>query len=81
MAAERAAIQAFLSAHWRDEVAFLAEMVKAPSDNPPGDCREHAERAAALLEKLGFTVERHPVPEATVKAHGMASAGPVRRSR
>jgi acetylornithine deacetylase/succinyl-diaminopimelate desuccinylase family protein len=74
MAAERAAIQAFLSAHWRDEVAFLAEMVKAPSDNPPGDCREHAERAAALLEKLGFTVERHPVPEATVKAHGMASA-------
>ncbi|MCC6467659.1 MAG: M20/M25/M40 family metallo-hydrolase [Alphaproteobacteria bacterium] len=74
MADRRGTIRAFLSAHWQDEVAFLAEMVKIPSDNPPGDCRAHGERAAALLEKLGFTVERHVVPEATVKAHGMISA-------
>jgi acetylornithine deacetylase/succinyl-diaminopimelate desuccinylase family protein len=50
---------------------FLAELVRAPSDNPPGDCAAHAERAAALLEDLGFTVERHPVPSELVRAHGM----------
>lgn len=42
-----------------------------PSDNPPGDCLPHAERAAELLEAEGFTVERHPVPEALVIANGM----------
>ena len=30
--------------------AFLAELVKVPSDNPPGDCAPHAARAAELLE-------------------------------
>ena len=28
------------------QTAFLAELVKVPSDNPPGDCAAHAERAA-----------------------------------
>src|SRR3546814_10799664 len=56
------------------ETRFLAELVKVPSDNPPGDCRAHAERAAALLEGLGFTVERHPVPPETVAAAGMIPA-------
>ena len=53
---------------------FLAELVKTPSDNPPGDCAPHAERAAALIEALGHTVERHPVPDALVRANGMVSA-------
>ncbi|MGR7994694.1 M20/M25/M40 family metallo-hydrolase [Xanthobacter sp. ZOL 2024] len=52
---------------------MLAELVKVPSDNPPGDCAPHAARAAELMEGLGFTVERHPVPEATVRAAGMIS--------
>ena len=54
-------------------VTFLAELVKVPSDNPPGDCAAHARRAAELLKGLGFTVEAHPVPEALVKANGMIS--------
>lgn len=53
---------------------FLAELVKVPSDNPPGDCAAHAERAARLLEGLGFAVERHPVPKETVEAAGMVAA-------
>ena len=36
------------------QVRFLAELVKVPSDNPPGDCASHAVRAAELLEQLGF---------------------------
>ncbi|HEX6957519.1 MAG TPA: ArgE/DapE family deacylase [Ferrovibrio sp.] len=53
--------------------AMLAELVRVPSDNPPGDCAPHAERAAALLQALGFEVERHPVPDDLVKANGMIS--------
>ncbi|HSK40647.1 MAG TPA: M20/M25/M40 family metallo-hydrolase [Arenibaculum sp.] len=56
------------------QVAFLAELVKVPSDNPPGDCERHAARAAELLEARGFTVERHPVPAGLVRANGMIGA-------
>ena len=63
-----------LEAEQDAETRFLAELVKVPSDNPPGDCQAHAERVAALLEGLGFEVERHPVPRDTVEAAGMISA-------
>ncbi|MBB6306115.1 M20/M25/M40 family metallo-hydrolase [Xanthobacter tagetidis] len=66
-------ILAFVDGAQAAETAFLAELVKVPSDNPPGDCAPHAERAAALLEALGFTVERHRVPQARVRAGGMES--------
>jgi acetylornithine deacetylase/succinyl-diaminopimelate desuccinylase-like protein len=57
-----------------EAVRFLAELVKVPSDNPPGDCAPHAKRAQVLLEKLGFAVESFPVPDKLVKANGMISA-------
>lgn len=57
-----------------EQVAFLAELVKVPSDNPPGDCAPHAARAAELLEALGYEVERHVVPQARTRAAGMVSA-------
>lgn len=55
-------------------VAFLAELVRAPSDNPPGDCAPHAERTKALLEGLGFQVDADPVPQDIARANGMVSA-------
>ena len=67
------AIGGFLAGQRDAQQRFLAELVKVPSDNPPGDCRPHAERAAALLADLGYTVERHPVPDGAVKAAGMIS--------
>ncbi len=67
-------IRRFLEAERPRQEAFLAELVKVPSSNSPGDCAPHAERAAALLEGLGFTVERHPVPQDLVRANGMVSA-------
>ncbi len=69
-----ALVSDLVDARFDEEVAFLAELVKVPSDNPPGDCAPHAEVTAGLLEKLGFTVSRHPVPEAVVKAAGMITA-------
>lgn len=69
----RAAMRRHLESQRDAQTRFLAELVKTPSDNPPGDCRPHAERAAALLEGLGFAVERHAVPNELVRANGMQS--------
>ena len=66
-------IHDYLAGQHDSQTRFLAELVKVPSDNPPGDCAPHAARAAALLEAFGFAVERHPVPEDLVKANGMLS--------
>ncbi len=67
-------IAALVDAAHTEQVSFLAELVRVPSDNPPGDCKPHAVRAAALLEGLGFAVERHEVPREVVERHGMRSA-------
>ncbi|SON56474.1 Acetylornithine deacetylase [Hartmannibacter diazotrophicus] len=66
-------MKSLIDAAFDDEVAFLQELVRVPSDNPPGDCDPHAEKAAELLEEMGFTVERHPVPEPFVIQNGMKS--------
>src|SRR5258708_8813153 len=63
----------WLDARHAGAVAFLAELVKVPSDTPPGDNTPHAQRAAALLSAMGFEVERHEVPAATVGAAGLRS--------
>ncbi|MDJ0683189.1 MAG: M20/M25/M40 family metallo-hydrolase [Alphaproteobacteria bacterium] len=68
------AILKWIDRHEDAAVTFLAEMVKTPSDNPPGECAPHAAMAAERLEALGLTVEKHPVPQALVEANGMISA-------
>ena len=68
-----ATVAAFLDRELEAQTAFLAELVKVPSDNPPGDCAPHAERAATLLEELGWQVERHSVPDDLTRANGMVS--------
>jgi len=74
MTIPKAQLTSLIDAAFPDQVRFLAELVRIPSDNPPGDCAPHAQRAAQLLEGLGFTVERHVVPAADVQANGMISA-------
>ena len=63
----------FIDRNFAREVAFLKELVRVPSDNPPGDCARHGEKSAELFEGLGFKVERHPVPRALVQQYGMKS--------
>lgn len=70
----RSLVTGFIDRDFAKERDFLAEIVKVPSDNPPGDCAAAAQRARALLEGLGFEVETHPVPEDVVRANGMISA-------
>jgi acetylornithine deacetylase/succinyl-diaminopimelate desuccinylase family protein len=67
------AIAAFVDRDFPREIQFLAELVKVPSDNPPGDCAAPAKRARLLLEQLGLAVEAHDVPRSVVEAAGMKS--------
>jgi acetylornithine deacetylase/succinyl-diaminopimelate desuccinylase-like protein len=68
------AITTFVDGEFARETAFLADLVKVASDNPPGDCAPHAARARQLLEQLGLTVHAYDVPQAPVRAAGMRSA-------
>ena len=70
----RAAIAAFVDDRHESAIEALRALVAVPSDNPPGDCAAHAERAAEWLAGLGLAVERHPVPDALVRQNGMVSA-------
>ena len=70
---DRPAIRSFLAARRQAMTDLLAAVVRIPSDNPAGDCARHATITAGLLEAMGFEVERHVVPDALVKAHGMVS--------
>ncbi len=66
-------LDAWIDAHFDDEVAFLQALVRVPTDTPPGDNAPHAERTAELLAAMGLLAERHPVPAAEVQAAGMQS--------
>lgn len=70
---ESAGLRALVQHNFEAERDFLAELVKVASDNPPGDTAPHAHKTAALLERLGFAVERHDVPVELVRARGMRS--------
>ena len=64
-------LDAWIDAHFDEQVRFLQELIRVPTDTPPGNNAPHAERAAELLEALGFAVEKHAVPEAEVHAAGL----------
>ncbi|KAJ4340577.1 hypothetical protein N0V95_007476 [Ascochyta clinopodiicola] len=66
-------LDAWVDDHFDEEVRFLQTLVRVPTDTPVGDNAPHAEVTAELLEGFGFGVERHAVPEAEVRAHGMVS--------
>ncbi len=66
-------LDAWIDAHFDEQVRFLQALVRVPTDTPPGNNAPHAKRTAELLSAFGFTAEQHPVPEADVKAAGLQS--------
>ena len=45
-------LDAWIDAHFDEEVRFLQELVRVPTDTPPGNNAPHAERTAELLAGL-----------------------------
>ena len=66
-------LDAWVDAHFDDELRFLQALVQVPTDTPPGNNAPHAERTAELLQGFGLIAEKHAVPEAQVKDYGLQS--------
>ena len=67
------ALDAWIDAHFDEQVRFLQALVRVPTDTPPGNNAPHAERTAELLEGFGLKVEKYPVPAREVKDYGLES--------
>ena len=68
-----ARLDAWIDAHFDEEVRFLQELVRVPTDTPPGNNAPHAERTAELLQGYGLSAESHPVPADAVRDYGLQS--------
>ena len=68
-----AQLDAWIDAHFDEQVKFLQALVQVPTDTPPGNNAPHAERTAELLHSFGYEAEKHAVPSDEVKAYGLES--------
>ncbi len=66
-------LDAWIDQHFDEQVSLLQELVRVPTDSPPGHNAPHAERTAELFKAFGFDAEKHPVPEDIVRQHGLQS--------
>ena len=66
-------LDAWIDAHFDEEVKFLQELVRVPTDTPPGNNAPHAERTAELIAAWGLDAEKHAVPAQEVKDYGLES--------
>ncbi|MFT3956720.1 MAG: ArgE/DapE family deacylase [Piscinibacter sp.] len=66
-------LDAWIDAHFDEQVRTLQALVQVPTDTPPGNNAPHAERTAELLQGFGFAAEKFPVPAEQVKAAGLES--------
>ena len=68
-----AALDAWIDAHFDEQVRFLQALVRVPTDTPPGNNAPHAERTATLLSQFDFFAESHAVPADRVRDYGLQS--------
>ena len=66
-------LDAWIDAHFDEEVRFLQQLVRVPTDTPPGNNAPHAERTAELLQGFGYEAEKYAVPAQQVEDYGLQS--------
>ena len=66
-------LDAWIDDHFDEQIRFLQELIRVPTDTPPGNNAPHAERTAALLLDFGMEAKKCPVPDAVVRAAGLQS--------
>jgi succinyl-diaminopimelate desuccinylase len=66
-------LDAWIDAHFDEEVTFLQQLVRVPTDTPPGNNAPHAERTAELLAGFGYEAEKHAVPVSVLSDYGLQS--------
>jgi len=63
----------WIDAHFDEQVKFLQELVRVPTDTPPGNNTPHALRTAELLHTMGMHAEQFEIPAALVHEHSLTS--------
>lgn len=66
-------LDAWIDAHFGEQVRFLQALIQVPTDTPPGNNAPHADRTFELLAAMGIAAEKHAVPSAEVHAAGLQS--------
>lgn len=61
----------WIDAHFDEEVGFLQQMLRVPTDTPPGNNAPHADMVAELVKGFGWDAEKHAVPAQVVHDYGM----------
>jgi len=69
----REQLLAWIDAHFDEQLAFLQDMIRMPTDTPPGNNAPHADMVADKLAVYGWQVEKHAVPAEAVRDYGMES--------
>ncbi len=59
--------------HFDEQVAFLQDVIRIPTDTPPGNNAPHADAVANMVQSYGWTAEKHAVPAQAVRDYGMES--------
>lgn len=63
----------WIDQHFDEEVAFLQQVIRIPTDTPPGNNAPHADAVAGMVGEYGWTAEKHAVPTERVHDYGMES--------
>jgi acetylornithine deacetylase/succinyl-diaminopimelate desuccinylase family protein len=66
-------LDAWIDQHFDEQVRFLQELVRVPTDTPPGNNAPHAQRTAELLRAFDMQAQAFVVPAEEVKAAGLQS--------
>ena len=66
-------IDQWIDVHFDEQVKFLQELVRVPTDTPPGNNTPHALRTAELLHAFDMHAEQFEIPAALVLEHGLTS--------
>ena len=69
----RELLSSWIDTHFDEEVAFLQQVIRIPTDTPPGDNAPHADAVAELVKAFGWQAEKHAPPAQTVRDYGMQS--------
>ena len=67
------ALDRWVDAHFDQQVRMLQELVRVPTDTPPGNNAPHAERTAQLLAELGMSAEKIAIPPERCLEQGLQS--------
>jgi succinyl-diaminopimelate desuccinylase len=70
---KRGQLADWIDAHFDEEVAFLQQVIRIPTDTPPGDNAPHADAVAGMLEAFGWQAEKYAPARQAVLDYGMKS--------